>query len=178
MGQIDQRTEDRTKAVLRARLRGSGLDRDACILDLSEQGLLLTAAMPPRRDQAVTIVANGYAVTGHVRWVNERRFGISLDAPIVVSDVVEGKILAQPPRAASPGLPENFGARPVSASASLTLNDYIQSKWTRYALMAAIAIAGAIYVGREVGEVFGGMSEQMEAVQAVSNAESDALSKQ
>ena len=75
-------------------------------------------------------------------------------------------------------MPENFGARPVSASASLTLNDYIQSKWTRYALMAAIAIAGAIYAGREVGEVFGGMSEQMAAVQAVSNAESDALSKQ
>ena len=177
MGQIDNRTEERTAALLRARLRGSGLERDACILDLSSEGLLLTAAMPPKRDQAVTIVSNGYSITGHVRWVNERRFGISLDAPIVVSDVVEGKILAQGRRAVSPGLPENFGARPVAASASLTLNDYIQSKWARYALMAVIAIAGVTYIAREVGEVFSGMSEQMAAVQAVSHAESDALSK-
>lgn len=177
MGQIDKRTEERTEALLRARLRGSGLERDACILDLSSQGLLLTAAMPPKCDHVVTIMANGYAITGHVRWVNERRFGISLDAPIVVSDVVEGKILAPSRRAESPALPENFGARPVSASASLSLNDYIQSKWTRYALMAVIGIVGVTYIAREVGEVFSGMSEQMAAVHAVSHAESDALSK-
>ncbi len=177
MGQTDQRTKDRTKALLRARLRGSGLERDACILDLSEQGLLLTAAMPPKRDQAVTIVANGYAITGQVRWVSERRFGISLDAPIVVSDVVEGKILARGRRTESPGLPENFGARPISASASLTLNDYIQSKWARYALMAVIGLGGALYVGKQVGEVFDGMSKHAAAFHAVTHAEQDALSK-
>lgn len=161
--------------MVRARFRDSGLERDATILDLSEQGLLLTAPRPPRPDHKVTIYANGYSVTGQVRWVSERRFGISLDAPIMVDDVIQAKALAPKPREGGPALPENFGTRPVAASASLTFSDYVQSKWARYALMAVVGLGGAIWMGREVGEVFGGMSQQMAAAQAVAGAEGEAL---
>lgn len=177
MGQADQRSEERTRALVRARLRGSGLDRDANILDLSSRGLLLTAAMPPKRDHTVTVVANGYTLSGKVVWVNERRFGISLDAPILVDDVIDAKILARA-KTVSPGLPENFGARPVAASASLGFSDYIQSKWVRYALLAVVAIVGVNYLIREVGEVFSGMGGDLANMQAMSSAESDALKAQ
>lgn len=175
MGQIDNRGEERTRALVRARLRGSGLERDACILDLSSQGLLLTAAMPPKCAHSVTIVANGYTISGQVRWVNESRFGITLDAPIMVDDVVAARALAPKRRAPSPGLPEHFGARPVAASASLTLGDYFQAKWLRYALIVIIGIAGTIYLKRTVDEATAGLAEQAAAAQAVSQAESQAL---
>ena len=172
MGQIDKRGEERTRALVRARLRGSGLERDACILDLSSQGLLLTAAMPPKFAHSVTIVANGYTIKGQVCWVDERKFGITLDAPIVVDDVVEARILAPKRRTASPGLPEHFGARPVSASASLTLGDYFQLKWLRYALIVIAGIAGTIYLKRTVDAATAGLAEQVAAAKAVSQAES------
>jgi hypothetical protein len=175
LGQFDQRGAERKKALVRARFRDSGLERDATIIDLSAQGLLLTAPRPPQPNHEVTIYTNGYSVTGHVRWVEERRFGISLDAPINVDDVIEAKALAPRPREAGPALPESFGAKPVRASASLGLSDYVRSKWVRYGMAAALGIGGAIYIGGEVGEVLGGMSQQMDAVQAVSGAEGEAL---
>ena len=170
MGQIEKRTEERTRALVRARLRDSGLERDACILDLSAQGLLVTAAMPPRCHQTVTIVANGYRVSGQVRWVNERRFGVSLDAPILVEDVIDAKILAPKQREEHPGLPEGFGARPAPASAGVTLADYIPSKMHRYALIVVAGVVAALILGWGVGTMFGDFALQADAERAAIRA--------
>ena len=175
MDDIDERSEPRTRSMLRARVRGKGLERDASIVDLSPHGLLMTAAMPPQSTSSVTISANGFTVSGQVRWVEGHQFGICLDAPIVVGDVVNGPVVVAKPREPGPGLPENFGARPVSASSSLSLNDYIQSKWLRYGLVALILVGGAVYIGQHVGAVLGGMSEQFAAVKQVHHAEHHAL---
>lgn len=174
MAQNEQRTEDRTRALVRARMRDGGLERDACILDMSSEGLLLTAAMPPKCNQSVTIVANGYRVSGQVCWVNERRFGVSLDAPILVEDVIDAKILAPKPREANPGLSEGFGAIPAPASAGVTLADYIPSKMHRYAVIVVAGIVAALLLGNGIGTLFGDLALQATAEQAASRAEAPA----
>lgn len=185
MGQAEKRTENRsesrTRALVRARLRGSGFDRDATILDLSAQGLLLSAAMPPKPAHKVTVMANGYTVSGQVRWVNERQFGISLDSPIVVEDVVDARILApKPARAASPGLPENFGARPVAASSNLTFGDHFKTPWARYAMIVVCGIIGTILLRVTVDSATAGLEQEAALEQAAASqiAEQEAKAAQ
>ena len=127
----DERAEERIRALLRARLSGGGLERDACILDLSSGGLLLSAAVPPKPAHAVTIRANGYAMTGVVKWVEDGRFGVSLQAPIMVEDVIEAKVLKPGIKVATKALPDDFGIRPETAAPGATLINFLTSKWAR-----------------------------------------------
>jgi PilZ domain len=171
----DERAEARVKALLHARLGGSGLERDACILDISSEGLLVSAAMPPRPTQKVTVRANGYTMTGEVRWVEDRRFGISLTAPILVDDVIEAKVLRPGPRVATTSLPENFGIRKEEQPAVLTVLNALESKWLRYGLIIAIGSGIAIYVGMHAGHHASTMAEQLAAAHETSQAEHKAL---
>jgi hypothetical protein len=173
----DERTEVRVKALLRARLCGSGFERDACILDLTSEGLLLTAAMPPRCSNSVTIVANGYSMPGEVKWVSERRFGVRLHAPIEVGDVIGAKILNPTVNRVSTPLPESFGIRPQQASAAMTLANVFESQWTRYGAIIVIGVALAIYAGMFAGHHAGKMADQLASVKEASHAESRALGK-
>ena len=175
MSEDDDRAEPRYDALMRARLRGSGLERDACILNISPQGLQLTATVPPRPDQPVTIVANGYAMTGEVKWVRERNFGVSLLEPIQVDDVIEAKILQPGPRVATSSLPENFGIRPEVEPVGLTLLNLLDSKWVRLGLIVVGGGSLAVYAGSHVGEQAGKMAESMAAMQEVSQAEGNAV---
>ena len=177
MNQTDERAEGRVKALLRARLSGYGFERDACVLDLSPQGLLVTTAIPPRCSNVVTVTANGYSMTGEVKWVSERRFGIELDEAIAVGDVIEAKVLNPGVRKASKALPENFGIRPQQASAAMTLTQMFESQWARYAAIALVGGGMAIYAGMFAGHHAGKMADQMATVHEASQAESQALGK-
>ena len=175
MSQADERIEGRVKALLRARLSGFGFERDGCVLDVSPQGLLVTTAIPPRCSQVVTVTANDFVMTGEVRWVSERRFGIALDDPIDVDELLEEKIVDAGPRRVSTPLPENFGIRPQQATASMALIELFESQWVRYAAIVLIGGALAIYAGSFAGHHAGQMADQLAAVQEVSNAEGEAL---
>ncbi len=177
MNQTDERAEGRVKALLRARLSGYGFERDACVLDLSPQGLLLTTAMPPRCSNVVTVTVNGYAMTGEVKWVRERRFGVNLDAAIAVDEVIEGKVLNPGVRKASKALPEKFGIRPQRASAAMTLASVFESQWARYAAIVLIGGGMAIYAGFFAGHHAGKMADQLATVHEASQAESQAMAK-
>ena len=177
MGHRDQRAEGRVKALLRARLSGYGFERDGCVLDISPQGLLVTTAIPPRRAQIVTVSANGYVMTGEVKWVSERRFGIALDEDIVVRDVIEARILNPVARQPSKGLPENFGIRPQQSSGSMTLVQVFESQWVRYAAIVIVGGAMAIYMGFFAGHHAGKMANQLATVKEVTQAESRATAK-
>ncbi len=177
MSQTVKRVEGRVKALLRARLSGSGFERDACILDISSDGLLLTTAMPPRCSHSVTIEANGYSMPGEVKWVSERRFGVHLHSPIDVDDVIAAKILKPTIHRVRSALPENFGIRPVSVSAAMTIINYLDSQWVRYGLILAVGGAIAVYAGTQAGHHIGSMADQLAAVKEVSQAEGRATSK-
>ena len=177
MSQSDQRAEGRVKALLRARLSGYGFERDGCVLDISPLGLLVTTAIPPRISQVVTVTANGYALTGEVKWVSERRFGIALDEDIVVGDVLEARILNPGARRVSTPLPENFGIRPQQTSGAMALMDLFDSQWVRYGAIVLVGGALAIYAGMFAGHHAGKMANQLATVKEVSQAESRATAK-
>jgi PilZ domain len=86
----EHRAEDRTRALVRATLRGDGDEREACILDVSSRGLLLTAAAPPPRGAFVELVVGRHSLIGQVKWSSQRRFGLVLRERISVVGLLSG----------------------------------------------------------------------------------------
>lgn len=84
------RVEDRTRALVKARLRAAGPEREICILDISTRGLLATAARPPGRGEFVEMTVNGHTLVGQVKWASARRFGVALRGRISVIGLVAG----------------------------------------------------------------------------------------
>ncbi|GGC35875.1 hypothetical protein GCM10011371_24080 [Novosphingobium marinum] len=90
MSQGNPRVEDRTRALIKVRLRGAGDERDACILDVSTRGLLVTSARPPERGEFIELVAAGHSLIGQVKWASSRRFGVALRERVSVLGLVAG----------------------------------------------------------------------------------------
>jgi hypothetical protein len=86
----EHRAEDRTRALVRATLRGDGDEREACILDVSSRGLLLTAAVPPPRGSFIELVVGRHSLIGQVKWSSQRRFGLVLRERISVVGLLSG----------------------------------------------------------------------------------------
>jgi hypothetical protein len=116
-------------------------------------------------------------MTGEVKWVSERRFGIALDEDIVVRDVIEARILNPVARQPSKALPESFGIRPQQNSGALSLVELFESQWVRYAAIVIVGGAMAIYMGFFAGHHAGKMANQLATVKEVTQAESQATAK-
>lgn len=86
----EHRGEDRTKALVRCALRDDGDEREACILDVSSRGLLLSAATPPPRGAFVELVVGRHSLIGQVKWSSQRRFGVILQERISVVGLLSG----------------------------------------------------------------------------------------
>lgn len=84
------RVEPRVRALVRARLRDGGGEREICLIDVSSRGLLATAARPPRRGEFVEIQIGQHRLAGHVKWASQRRFGMALQERVSVNAVVGG----------------------------------------------------------------------------------------
>jgi len=84
------RVEPRTKALIKARIRDAGDERDVCILDVSTRGLLATTATPPPRGEFVELMVGRHKLVGHVKWAGDRRFGLVLRERISVAGLVAG----------------------------------------------------------------------------------------
>lgn len=82
--------EDRTKVMIRARLRGAGCERDACIIDLSSRGLSASADNPPRRGDYVELAIGDISLVGQVKWSSMRRFGIAFRERVSVVAIMSG----------------------------------------------------------------------------------------
>ena len=83
--------------MLRAHLRGLGADRDACIVDISSNGLAATADHPPRQGDYVELVIGDIVLVGQVKWTNMRRFGMQFRERISVNGLLSGE--QRPPEA-------------------------------------------------------------------------------
>jgi len=84
------RSEERTKAMIRARLRGAGPERDVCILNVSPSGLMGTTADPPRPGRYIELIVGNHSLVGQVKWASERRFGVALRDRISVFALITG----------------------------------------------------------------------------------------
>lgn len=88
MAGIMDRVEDRTTAILRARLRDGGPEREAAVLDLSSRGLMAAAQPPPRRGTIIEMNVGRHSLVGQVQWCEGNRFGVRLRERIDVLTVV------------------------------------------------------------------------------------------
>ena len=79
------RRETRTKVLIRATWRAGGPEHEACVLDASPHGMLVTCAAPPPRGAFVELLVADGSFVGHVEWAGERRFGLTLYDPIDVA---------------------------------------------------------------------------------------------
>lgn len=82
------RKEDRTTAILRARLRDGGPEREASVLDISSRGLMAAAQPPPRRGTYVDMQVGRHSLVGQVQWCEGSRFGVRLRERIDVLAVI------------------------------------------------------------------------------------------
>jgi hypothetical protein len=154
------RIEERTKVLIRAALRGAGAERDACILDISSRGMLLTMADPPPHGGFVEVVAQGHELVGQVEWAKGRRFGIRFrdrinhaayiagyDGPIVIRQNVA-----------------RLAARADAASAYLTSERL--SAMTRFVLTLLAGALAAMLLADVVGQALQGMLDPAGTVMA------------
>lgn len=68
--------EARLKCVVKARMRLDGVWSDVCIRDISTRGMLLQAALAPRRGKYVEVYRGRHVVVARVVWSTDHRFGI------------------------------------------------------------------------------------------------------
>jgi hypothetical protein len=88
MAEEEHRAGDRTRTMMRATLRDSGAERDACVLDLSHRGFMATATPAPRRGSYVELTVGQHVLDGQVQWSEGRRFGVRLRERIDVIAVL------------------------------------------------------------------------------------------
>ncbi len=138
--QLKQRIEDRHKVLIRCRLHGSGFDKDACILDASSRGVLLTLARPPKYGEMIEIYVNGHALLGSVEWTNGRRMGMKLHERINVLAFITGE-------SGSLALKRGaYGKVKRSAAMQYDWNQVLARQGQFAAMLGAIGVAGYFLV--------------------------------
>ena len=83
-----QRIEERSRAILKARLRGDCFDGEACLLDISSRGLMASADPPPLRGAYIELIVGRHSLVGQVQWSEAKRFGVRLRERIDVMAVL------------------------------------------------------------------------------------------
>jgi hypothetical protein len=79
----------RQKVLIRARMRISAGWNDACILDISERGLMIRAgSAPPRRGSCVELRRGARIIIGRVMWAKQDRFGLSTQDKLDVESII------------------------------------------------------------------------------------------
>lgn len=130
------RVEDRTTAILRARLRDGGPERDAAVLDLSSRGLMASAKPPPRRGTFIELNVGRHSLVGQVQWCEGSRFGVRLrervDVLVVVGNEAGPAALAKARRARG---------RP-SVEARLAYSRHVARGFT-FGIAIAVAVSAA-----------------------------------
>ena len=96
-GWVDRR-DPRFKVLVRVSLRGAGPMIDACVRDVSRRGMLLQANFPPPRGAIIEVVGPFPPVVARVVWASERRFGVTTQDRIKVSDFLVARDQVSPDR--------------------------------------------------------------------------------
>ena len=90
-GGEQSRLETRQTTMLQAKMRDAQSTRSVRLGDLSPKGMLVVSDRPPSRGEFVDIIVAGHQLTGQVRWVQGRRFGLRMSERIDVHAIMSGK---------------------------------------------------------------------------------------
>jgi hypothetical protein len=85
-----QRSEERTRIAVEARMLIGEFDCHAMLLNASSRGVLAALANPPVRGTRIRLVVGEMVLAGQVRWRGVDCCGIALRDPISVADLLEG----------------------------------------------------------------------------------------
>ena len=129
------RIEDRSQAILQARLRGGGAEREACLLDLSSRGFMALADPAPPRGSYIELVVGRHSLVGQVQWSEERRFGVRLREPIDAQVVLGNE--AAPATAKA----KNVAKNKPSIEARLAFSRHFARGFTYGILAAVVGVA-------------------------------------
>ncbi|MEM6266424.1 MAG: PilZ domain-containing protein [Pseudomonadota bacterium] len=135
-----QRTEDRTKIMVRANVRDAYERREICILDISTRGLLASASDAPVYGEFIEIEVDDKVLVGQVKWSKEGRFGVVFQQRISVISFLSGEkgSIALPRKAVATTYAKNPAAT-FDASRQL-------SQWLQFGVFAAAAFVAAMYI--------------------------------
>lgn len=143
------RTEDRTKVKVRAGLRDKGPAREASILDISTRGLLATSPQPPAFGEFVEIMVDDKSLVGHVKWSNDRRFGIVFQERISVINFLSGA-------KGSITLPRKSQYSTVRRTVGATLDDSRRmANLMQFIVFVAFVATAAYFLAGLVGDLLG-----------------------
>lgn len=143
------RIEERTKVMVRARLRAERGECDACILDISTRGLAATAATPPARGEFVEFRIGKNTIVGHVKWSGERRFGIAFRERVSVIAAIsgEGDLVMR----------TRSGARRQGQDRRRPAEHQASGRKAEFAIMAAGAAVAMVFLGSYVATALGAL---------------------
>ena len=144
----------RQKVLIRARVRISAGWNDACILNISERGLLIRAASaPPTRGSYVELRRGARIIIGRVMWATQDRFGLAtqdeldVDSIIAVPDGESGD-------ASSPAIAEAFDRRGVVRPAAVHERSRHWSRAFEFACITIFAVSGCVVAFSAVTQLF------------------------
>lgn len=103
VGGVTARTkprEERRSVVLPARMCVDGVWDDACILNLSQRGLMVHSCSPAMPGSYVEIRRGGQEIVARVIWRTNNRMGLLSQRRLHVAQVISGKELPSLQRAA------------------------------------------------------------------------------
>ena len=89
-----QRSEERTRIAVPARMQIGDYACEAMLLNASSSGMLAAVAHPPARGTRVTLIVGELTLAGQVRWHGVDCCGIALRDPISVADVLDGHMIS------------------------------------------------------------------------------------
>ncbi|WP_395395447.1 hypothetical protein WBP07_08330 [Novosphingobium sp. BL-8A] len=133
--------EDRTRAPVRVRVRGSASDGDARVVGASTRALRVTMDRPPARGEIVEVMVGRQALVGRVRWRIGRRCGISLGEAINVAALLLGDAV---PLRLSPAAAAAFEPRRGLAKA-LASDGPLSARMLQAAVMLVILAGGVAW---------------------------------
>ena len=133
----------RQKVLIRARMRISAGWNDACILNISERGLLIRAASTlPRRGSYVELRRGARIIIGRVMWAGQDRFGLSTQDELDVESIIAVPDGGGVEGASSSATAEAFDRRATVRPATVLARSRQWSRAFDFACMTIFAVAG------------------------------------
>ena len=146
----------RQKVLIRARMRISAGWNDACILNISERGVMVRAASPPPRQGSYVELRRGARIIiGRVMWAKQDRFGLTTQDELDVDSII-----AVPDGdgddASSSAIAEVLDRRAVARPATVLARSRHWSRAFEFTCITIFAVAGCVVAFGAVTQLFAG----------------------
>jgi hypothetical protein len=146
--------EPRHKVLIKARVRTASAWSDACILNVSSQGLSLQVVNPPPRGSYLEVWRGRNVIVARVIWTSHHRIGLHSQERLAVSDFVHQTEL-MPAGPISANGPASVERRSTRRSPEQTYED---NRWRSRAIQFGVVIlfgtSAATIAYHAVGQAF------------------------